>query len=68
MENRGAELAVVAIAFLVASWLVVSVRVFIRGWMIKSFGTDDWLMVLTLVCLRVRIWNALLFSLSLPQI
>jgi hypothetical protein len=50
MEDRGPQLAAVSIAFLVTSWLLVSLRVFIRGWMIKSFGLDDWLMVVTLVC------------------
>jgi len=51
MEDRGPQLAAVTIAFLVTSWLLVSLRGFIRGWMIRSFGIDDWLMVLTLVIL-----------------
>jgi hypothetical protein len=50
MDNRGPELAAVAVAFIVTTWLFVGVRVYIRGWMIKSLGMDDWLMVITLVC------------------
>jgi hypothetical protein len=49
MENKGPELAAVAIAFIVTTWLFVGVRVYIRGCMIKSLGMDDWFMVVTLV-------------------
>jgi hypothetical protein len=49
MEDRGPELATVAIAFIVTTWLFVGMRVYIRGWMIKNLGMDDWFMVVTLV-------------------
>ena len=49
MEDRGPQLAAVAIAFIVTTWIFVGVRVYIRGWMIKSVGVDDWLMIVTLV-------------------
>jgi hypothetical protein len=49
MEDRGSQIAVVSIAFVVTTWLFVSIRVYIRGWMIKALGLDDWLMVITLV-------------------
>jgi hypothetical protein len=49
MEDRGSEIAAVSIAFVVTTWLFVSMRVYIRGWMIKALGMDDWLMVITLV-------------------
>lgn len=38
-----------AIAFLVMTWTAVLLRVYVRAWMIRSFGWDDALMVLTLV-------------------
>lgn len=40
----------VAVALTILSWIVVSLRVYVRGVVIKSFGWDDWLMLATLVC------------------
>lgn len=39
----------VAVAFLAITWTVVSLRVWVRGFMIKSFGWDDAIMIVTLV-------------------
>lgn len=38
----------VAVAFFVLTWFAVSLRIYARAVVIKSFGWDDWLMVLTL--------------------
>ena len=38
---------------LVFAWISVSLRVWVRAVMIKSFGWDDSLMVLALVCLTI---------------
>lgn len=38
----------VCIAFLVLAWFSVSLRVYARAVVLKSFGADDWLMLLTL--------------------
>ena len=49
MEDRGHEILAVAIPFLVLSWVTVGLRVYVRAGMLKSFGMDDWAMVVTLV-------------------
>lgn len=48
-QDRGSEASAVAILFLVASWIAVMMRVYVRGIMTKSFGMDDYLAVVTLV-------------------
>lgn len=40
---------VVAAAFLVMSWLAVLLRVYVRVVMIRSFGGDDWLCLISQV-------------------
>lgn len=57
MDNLGPQLAAVVILFLILTWLTVGLRCMVRARMIKSFGLDDWTMVLSLVsyqlfCLR----------------
>jgi hypothetical protein len=48
-EDRGPQVAAVAILFLTLSWVAVSLRCYVRSVMMKSFGTDDWLAVASLV-------------------
>lgn len=48
-EDRGPQVAAVAILFLILSWIFVSLRCYVRAIMMKNFGTDDWLAVATLV-------------------
>jgi hypothetical protein len=50
-RNRGYLAGAVAILFLALSWTAVILRVYVRAVMIKTFGIDDYLCVLTLVCL-----------------
>lgn len=38
-----------AVVFLVITWLVVGLRFYVRGFMLRSIGLDDWLMAATLV-------------------
>lgn len=45
MEDKGPELFGVAVAFLILSWIAVTLRVYVRVWMLKSFGLDDYLIV-----------------------
>lgn len=54
---KSVNMLVVAAVFLTVSWLVVSLRVWVRGYMIRSFGADDWLMIATQV--RPRVSSAL---------
>jgi hypothetical protein len=47
-DNRGPEMEIVIISFLVLSWVTVLARCWVRIRMIKAFALDDWLTVLTL--------------------
>jgi len=49
IDNRGPLIAAVGILFLVLTWVAVSLRCYVRIFMIKSFGLDDWLSVAALV-------------------
>lgn len=46
LSDRGQREKAVAIAFLVATWVFVSLRIWVRTCMIRSFGWDDATMVL----------------------
>jgi hypothetical protein len=48
-EDRGPAVVAVVGIMLGLSWITVSLRCYVRGVMIKSFGLDDWLAVATLV-------------------
>lgn len=50
-EDRGPQVAGVAIGFLTVAWIFVLLRCYVRGFMTKAFGADDWLAVLSLVSL-----------------
>lgn len=43
-----------AIFFAVLSWTAVALRVYVRCFMRKIFGVDDWLMVVTQVRIRTQ--------------
>jgi len=43
------DLQNVAAAMLALSWVAVILRIYVRAWVIKAFGSDDWLAVATLV-------------------
>jgi hypothetical protein len=47
--GRGQEIAAVGVAFLTLSWIAVSLRCYVRIFVTKSFGTDDWLSITALV-------------------
>lgn len=47
--DRGPEIAAVGVAFLTLSWVAVSLRCYVRIFVTKSFGTDDWLSITALV-------------------
>jgi hypothetical protein len=50
---KGGDVLVVAILFFVLTWLTVGLRVYVRGYMLKTWGRDDWYMVVSLVSLFV---------------
>ena len=49
MEDRSHQILAVNILFFVLSWVAISLRVYVRAGMLKSFGMDDWAMVVTVV-------------------
>jgi hypothetical protein len=58
MQDRGPQLAGICGAFLAVSIAAVSVRCYVRAFLTKSFGYDDWLIVATLVwsqCTRIAL-------------
>ena len=54
MNPKATALATVAILFLVVSVLVVALRCYVRARLIKSFGSDDTVIVIATVCLLPR--------------
>jgi hypothetical protein len=48
-EDRGPEIAAVAILFLTLTWMFIILRCYVRTVIIKSFGMDDWFAVASLV-------------------
>jgi len=48
MSNPGKQLVAVCVAFIVFSWFFVLLRCFVRFKIVKSFGWDDRLMIITL--------------------
>ncbi|TDZ49809.1 hypothetical protein CTRI78_v007810 [Colletotrichum trifolii] len=49
MEDRSGQVLAVAVLFLVLCWIAVGLRIYCRGWIIKSFGVDDKLMILLML-------------------
>ncbi|KAJ4295635.1 hypothetical protein N0V90_007648 [Kalmusia sp. IMI 367209] len=47
MEARSKEVLAVAILFFLLTWLTVSLRIYVRGFMLKTWGKDDWAMLTT---------------------
>lgn len=52
-DNRGPEVRIVILSFLIASWVTVLARCWVRVKMIKAFAWDDWLTVLTLLLFTI---------------
>ena len=44
-ESNGSALVITASTMLVLTWISVSLRVYVRGFLIKGFLLDDWFMV-----------------------
>ncbi|KAK1974912.1 integral membrane protein [Colletotrichum cereale] len=45
MEDRSGQVLAVAVLFFVLSWIAVGLRIYCRGWIIRSLGVDDKLMI-----------------------
>ena len=60
-ETAGPALNVIAIMFMLFAYLFVGLRIYVRAYLLRTFGIDDWLMVICLVCQppsRVSNWLA----------
>jgi hypothetical protein len=51
IENRGPQVEAVAITFLILSWIAVCLRCYVKLFMTKLFRVEDWLAVISVVCL-----------------
>lgn len=54
MEGRGKEVLAVAVLFFVLTWLTVSLRIYVRGFMLQAWGKDDTAMFVTLVWMSMN--------------
>ncbi|TIC93751.1 hypothetical protein CH35J_009089 [Colletotrichum higginsianum] len=45
MEDRSGQVLAVAVLFFVLCWIAVGLRIYCRGWIIRSLGVDDKLMI-----------------------
>jgi len=52
LGDRPFVMSRVATAFLVLTWTAVILRVYVRTVLIRSFGWDDWTIIITLVGMR----------------
>lgn len=48
-ELKSYDMLAISAVFLALSAITVVARIYVRGWMIRSFGWDDWLMMVTWV-------------------
>lgn len=48
MEDRSGQVLGVAITFLITTWITITLRCYVRVFMVKAFGVDDWTMLATL--------------------
>ncbi|KAI2474766.1 Integral membrane protein [Pyrenophora tritici-repentis] len=48
MEDRSGQVLGIALTFLVLAWVTVGLRCYVRTFMVKGFGIDDYTMLLTL--------------------
>jgi len=49
IENRGPQIAALVFFFLILSWIIVTLRFYVRIRIIKIFFLDDWLTACSLV-------------------
>ncbi|TVY18528.1 hypothetical protein LARI1_G004162 [Lachnellula arida] len=49
-ETNASTIAAVGIVFTTASFIIICLRIYVRGFMIKALGADDWIIVFTWPC------------------
>ena len=65
--TAGPALNVIAILFKVLAYLFVGLRIYVRAYLLRSFGIDDWMMVICLVCCLTESSN-LIALLTIPTV
>ncbi|THY30216.1 hypothetical protein D6D01_03313 [Aureobasidium pullulans] len=65
-ELKSYDMLAISAVFLALSAITVILRVYVRGWMIRSFGWDDWLMMVTWALFAMT--TSLLMSIALSEI
>jgi hypothetical protein len=50
MEDRSLQVLAVGVVFIILAWITVGLRVYVRAFMLRTFALDDWLIILTSVC------------------
>lgn len=58
-ENRGPELLAVNIVFCVLTGIIVLLRCYTRVFIVRAFGTDDWIMLAAMVYIPLLEVNGL---------
>lgn len=48
-DDRSLEVKAVAAAFMSVACVTVILRCYVRGWIVRAFGWDDWAMVVAMV-------------------
>ena len=56
---RTTVMLIVAVVFLILSWISFALRVYVRAILLRSFGWDDWTMLLT-ICLSTTCCSLLM--------
>lgn len=51
MDDRSGPMMALNIFFMIFCIVIVGLRVYCRGWVIRNFGMDDWLMLVAWACL-----------------
>jgi hypothetical protein len=49
LEDRASAMIGISAAFLVIAWVAFSLRVVVKGYIMRSFTLDDYLMVIAMV-------------------
>jgi hypothetical protein len=52
LEDRASAMIGISAAFLVIAWVAFSLRVVVKGYIMRSFALDDYLMVIAMVRIR----------------
>lgn len=49
LKDRESTMVGVSGAFLAIAWIAFSLRIYVKSYIMRSFGLDDWLMIATIV-------------------